>query len=155
VEVNLVELWAEMGAPVRAVVVVLTIMAIGCIAVTIDRVILLWLSGSKSKEFAEKAGPLLEQGQFEEAMQLAGAEKGSPLAQFMHTGLKTFLTRQKAGDDREKAAERTRRALERTLQNALAWVRRRSSTRPAAAASCPTARCSPATCSAIWASAAR
>jgi len=114
VEINLVELWAEMGAPVRAVVVVLTIMAIGCIAVTIDRVILLWRSGSKSKEFAKKAGPLLEQGQFEEAMQLAGAEKGSHLAQFMHTGLKTFLTRQKAGDDREKAAERTRRALERT-----------------------------------------
>lgn len=113
-EINLVELWAEMGAPVRGVVIVLTLMAVGCIAVTIDRIILLWRSASASKDFAQKAGPLLEQGRFEEAMKLAGEEKTSHLAQFMHVGLKTFLKRQKAGDDREKAAERTRRALERT-----------------------------------------
>jgi len=113
-EINLVELWNEMGTPVRAVVITLTLMAVGCIAVTIDRLILLWRSGSKSKAFAQQAAPLLEQGKFEEAMKLAGEEKGSHLAQFMHVGLRTFLTRQKAGDDREKAAERTRRALDRT-----------------------------------------
>lgn len=113
-EINLVELWAEMGAPVRGVVIVLTIMAIACIAVTIDRIILLWRSAAASKAFARKAVPLLEQGRFEEAMKVAGEEKTSHLAQFMHVGLKTFLKRQQAGDDREKAAERTRRALERT-----------------------------------------
>lgn len=123
-EINLVELWSEMGAPVRGVVIVLTIMAVACIAVTIDRVILLWRSAASSKHFARQAGPLLEQGKFEEAMNLAASETTSHLAQFMHVGLKTFLKRQKAGDDREKAAERTRRALDRTGETLSAALNR-------------------------------
>ena len=112
-ELNLIEIWQSMGLPVRGVVIVLTIQAISCIAVVIDRLVLLTKSRKRSEKFAAEAGPLLASGRYERALVVASKATGSHLASFMHSGIKTFLDRLNAGDDREKAAERTRRALER------------------------------------------
>ncbi len=112
-EINIVEMWSEMGLPVRAVVIILTIQAIGCIAVTLDRLYLLLRSRARSRAFAQETAPLLEAGHLDEALEIAEQSGRSHLASFMHLGIKTFLERTRAGDDPEKAAERTRRALDR------------------------------------------
>ena len=112
-EINLAELWNEMGTPVRVVVIVLTLQAIGCIAVAIDRIALLVRSGWRSRDFAKKASALLDDGDYEGVLRLASKASGSHLASFMYTGIKTFLDRRYAGDPRDVAAERTRRALDR------------------------------------------
>ena len=61
-ELNLLEMWDAMGMPVRAVVVVLTLQALGVIAVTLDRTMLLFRSNRRSRAFAAKAAPLIDEG---------------------------------------------------------------------------------------------
>ena len=112
-ELNLIELWNAMGTPVRVVVIVLTIQAIACIAVAIDRLVLLARSAKRSRDFAAKASTHLERGDYPAALEKASGASGSHLASFMYTGIKVFLDRRNAGDPRNVAAERTRRALER------------------------------------------
>lgn len=112
-EMNLMELWGQMGIPVKGVVIVLTIQAIACMAVAIDRLVLLFRSGARSRLFASKALPMIDDGRYEDALLLAANTKGSHLATLMHAGLKTFLDRRDAGDSRDMAAERTRRGLHR------------------------------------------
>jgi biopolymer transport protein ExbB/TolQ len=112
-EINLLELWSRMGLPVRGVVVLLTIQALGCVAVVIDRVLVLVQSAKNARSFAANVNGAMERGQYEQALVIAKREKGSHLADYMAVGLGTFLTRVNSGDDSERAAELTRRALER------------------------------------------
>ena len=112
-EINLVELWSHMGVPVRGVVIVLTIQALLCIAVVIDRLILLSTSHRRSRVFAQEVSSLLERGDHEAVLELASKSKGSHLALFMHTGLRTFVERREQGFTSEKAAQLAIRALER------------------------------------------
>ena len=55
-DMDVVHLWASMNNLVRGVVVVLTLQALSCIAVVVDRLILLFLSARKSRAFAKAAG---------------------------------------------------------------------------------------------------
>ena len=112
-EINFVELWAGMGLAVRLVVIVLTIQAVGCIAVVCDRVWVLLQSRARAREFAANAQPALEAGQYDHVLRAMDALKASHLASYLHVGLSTFLARSSAGDDAKRAAELTRRALER------------------------------------------
>lgn len=112
-EINLLELWQNMGLPVRGVVLVLTIMAVSCIAVTIDRLILLLSSRRRSRRFAAEAAPMMEDEDYDGVLELAARTKGSHLASFMYVGLETFLESRESGHSREKSAELTSRALER------------------------------------------
>lgn len=111
--INLLELWTEMGLPVKLVVVVLTMQAIASLTVAVDRLIMLARSGSASRAFAAKAGPLLDAGDFVALHGEAIQTKGSHLATLMGTATKTYLDRVRAGDAAERAAELARRAVER------------------------------------------
>lgn len=111
--INLIELWSEMGIPVKIVVVVLTLQAVASIAVAIDRLILLLRSNAASRAFAQKAAPLMDRGDWAGLFDEASKAKGSHLALVMFTGLKVFLERDRAGDSTQRAAELSRRALER------------------------------------------
>lgn len=108
-----IHLWESMNTAVRVVVVLLTLQAVGCIAVLVDRLILLRSSRKKSEVFAKEANPLLVRGDYDAVLDRAAKAKGSHLALFMHQGIQTFLDRRRAGFDDEKAAELARRALER------------------------------------------
>ena len=55
-EMDLLHMWANMNNLVRGVVVVLTLQALFCIYVVVDRIILLTLSGARSRAFAAEAG---------------------------------------------------------------------------------------------------
>jgi biopolymer transport protein ExbB/biopolymer transport protein TolQ len=123
-ELDLIQLWANMGGLVRAVVVFLTIQALACIAVVIDRIILLYTSGRRSRAFAREAGSALARGEYPRALELAKQHEGSHLASFIATGLGTFLERVRDGHTREKAAQLATRALERKGENLSASLNR-------------------------------
>jgi biopolymer transport protein ExbB/TolQ len=112
-EINFLELWERMGTPVRAVVIVLTLQALACVTVVIDRLLVMFQSSAKARSFVEQVQPALERRNFAQALALADEIKGSHLATFLALGLRTFLTRMSAGDAVERAAELARRALER------------------------------------------
>ncbi|HJL17808.1 MAG TPA: MotA/TolQ/ExbB proton channel family protein [Sandaracinaceae bacterium LLY-WYZ-13_1] len=116
-EMDLVELWSHMNNLVRAVVIVLTIQAVSGIYVVIDRLILLLMSGARSRKFAAEAGRKLESGQYEDALTIAKKHEKSHLAQFIAIGVQTFLDRRRGGHSSHKAAEFTQRALERKGEN--------------------------------------
>ncbi|MDQ3034005.1 MAG: MotA/TolQ/ExbB proton channel family protein [Myxococcota bacterium] len=111
--INLLELWSEMGIPVKVVVIVLTLQAVASIAVAIDRLILLARSTMASRAFAKKAAPLVDRGDWAGLFDAAASAKGSHLALLIFTGTKVFLDRDRAGDSAERAAELARRAIER------------------------------------------
>ncbi|MFN9813125.1 MAG: MotA/TolQ/ExbB proton channel family protein [Deltaproteobacteria bacterium] len=111
--INLLELWSEMGIPVRVVVVVLTLQAIASLAVAVDRLILLFRSRAVSTRFAADAARPLDEGDFVRVRELASRAQGSHLALVMFAGLDVFLKRSDAGDSTERAADLARRAIER------------------------------------------
>ena len=111
--INLLELWSEMGMPVRIVVIVLTLQAVASLAVAVDRLILLFRSPAASAAFAAAAAKPLEEGEFGKVRELASKAQGSHLALVMFSGLDVFLKRTDVGDSTERAAELARRAIER------------------------------------------
>lgn len=114
-EMNLVAIWHGMNTLVRAVVVVLTLQAVACIFVAIDRLFLLLLSYRRGRKFAKKAGPLLATGDHEGALDLARQHRGTHLAGFIVAGIETFTKHVRAGQGEPKAAELAGRALDRKL----------------------------------------
>lgn len=112
-EINLVELWERLGMPVRCVVLVLTVQALACMTVFIDRMIVLLRSGARARVIAEKLQPLLERGEFNDALVAARPFKGDQLGSYLLLGIETFTSRLRGGDTSEQAADLTRRALQR------------------------------------------
>lgn len=110
---DIAHMWHEMPGLVRMVVVVLLTQAVLSVAVVIDRLLLLLRSGRRSKEFAKKVGPALEEGRFEDALDIASKAHGSHLASYMYVGIRTFLDRRFEGKSLEKSAALTERALDR------------------------------------------
>lgn len=110
---DIAHMWHEMPGLVRMVVVVLLTQAVLSIAVVIDRIALLIRSGRRSREFAKRVGPALEEGRFEDALDIASKSHGSHLASYMYVGIRTFLDRRFEGKSLSKSASLTERALDR------------------------------------------
>lgn len=116
-DIDLIELWSHMSILVRGVVVVLTVQALLCTYVIVDRWIVLITSQSRSRKFAMSAGARLEAGDYEGVVAIAREHGKSHLANYIATGLSVFLERRREGHDRAKAAELAKRALERKGEN--------------------------------------
>jgi biopolymer transport protein ExbB/TolQ len=116
-EIDPIELWSHMSILVRGVVVVLTMQAILCTFVIVDRFILLISSQARSRRFAASAGMRLEAGDYEGVVAIARQHEKSHLAMYIASGLSTFLERRREGHDRAKAAELAKRTLERKGEN--------------------------------------
>lgn len=110
---DIAHMWHEMPGLVRMVVVVLLTQAVLSVAVVIDRLMMLVRSSLRSREFAKKVSPALEEGRFEDALDIASKAHGSHLASYMYVGIRTFLDRRFEGKSLEKAAALTERALDR------------------------------------------
>ena len=106
---DIAHMWHEMPGLVRAVVAVLLTQAVLSVAVVIDRSLLLLRSSRKSKEFAVRVSPALEEGRFEDALDIASKAHGSHLASYMYVGIRTFLDRRFEGKSLDKAAALTER----------------------------------------------
>ena len=116
-EMNLVAIWHGMNNLVRAVVIVLTLQALACIYVAIDRLILLAVSYCRGRKFARRAGPVLAAG---DHAGRAGRWPGSTAAATWRvsscTGVETFDKQLRKGQSAAKAAELAGRALERKAE---------------------------------------
>src|SRR5262245_39199059 len=109
-EINLIETWHGMNNLVRGVVIVLTLQALACLSVTVDRLLMLLLAYRKGRKFARVAGPLLSKGDYQGALGIAREHKASHLASFIRIGVETFLDNRKKGHDGHKSAELASRA---------------------------------------------
>ena len=117
-ELDLVEMWHAMNPIVKSAVVVLTIQGLWGVTVTIDRLLMLFMSKRRSKEFAKAVSGPMEQGDAIAAMKIAEeASKKSHLARFIYEGIKTFEDNLALGMGRDRAADFTKRNLERTGEN--------------------------------------
>ncbi len=117
-ELDLMEMWHKMNPIVKTAVVVLTIQGLWCVTVTIDRLLMLFMSKRRSKKFAQEVSAPMEQGDAIGAMGVAEkAAKRSHLARFIYEGIKTFEDNLGLGMTRDRAAEFTKRNLERTGEN--------------------------------------
>lgn len=108
-----IHIWSEMPGLVRVVVTLLITQALLSLAVVIDRLLTLRLNAARSKDFARKVTPLLDEGQFEKALEEASKAEGSHLASYMYEGLRTFLDRRAEGKTMDRAAQLAARALDR------------------------------------------
>jgi biopolymer transport protein ExbB/TolQ len=95
------------------VVIVLTIQALACMAVTVDRTIMLIGAYRRGRKFARKVAPLIGGGDLQGALKLAREDQSSHLAGFIRIGVDTYLQRVRSGVDRARAAELAARALDR------------------------------------------
>jgi biopolymer transport protein ExbB/TolQ len=112
-QVSLVDIWHNMGLPVRCVAVLLTLQAVACIAVAIDRFVLLARSSARARAFAGGVQSEMERGAYRSVLENVALYKSNHLATYLELGLRSFLKRQAAGDSPARAAELARRALER------------------------------------------
>lgn len=115
-EINLLEMWKNMGMPVRGVVIVLTLQAVACLAVTVDRLILLARSRGASRKFVASVsseGSALDPARL---LSLAEAHENSHLASYLGKGLRSFVDLTKRGHTSAEAAHLTRRVLERKAE---------------------------------------
>jgi biopolymer transport protein ExbB/TolQ len=112
-EINLVELWAGMGLPVRMVVVLLSIQAVACIAVMVDRLVLLTQSGKRAQAVTAQLQPAIEAGDYDRALTVMREAQQNHLSSFLEAGLKTYVTQARNGDNVERATSLAKRALER------------------------------------------
>ncbi|MEZ4249673.1 MAG: MotA/TolQ/ExbB proton channel family protein [Polyangiales bacterium] len=121
---DIIELLIHAPLVVKCIVGVLLLQALLSLAVVIDRVLLLFLSNRKSREFAENVDAKLEAGDFEAALQIASETRGSHLASYMYTGIRTYLDRRAEGHDADKATHLTERALDRQGEHVSASLNR-------------------------------
>jgi biopolymer transport protein ExbB/TolQ len=112
-EINLMELWGHMGLPVRCVVFLLTLQAIGCVAVVFDRFYLLITSAQRARTFAAEVQPAMEAADYGKVLMSMQDARTNHLTGYLEFGLRTFLQRINAGDPQQRAAELARRALDR------------------------------------------
>jgi biopolymer transport protein ExbB/TolQ len=112
-QVSLIDIWHNMGLPVRCVVMLLTLQAVACIAVAIDRVVLLARSSARARAFAAGVQSDMERAAYRSVLEQVAQYKSNHLATFLQLGLRSFLKRQDAGDSAARAAELARRTLER------------------------------------------
>lgn len=117
-ELDFFEMWHKMNPVVKSAVVVLTIQGLWGITVTVDRLLMLFMSKRRSKKFAEEVSQPMERGDAFGAMDIAkDAAKRSHLARFIYDGIKTFEDNLALGMGRDRAADFTKRNLDRTGEN--------------------------------------
>jgi hypothetical protein len=99
-KIDLFELWRGMGLPVRMVVILLTIQATACVAVVIDRLVLLNLSASRARGFAGQVQQALSTGDYSRVLSLMSSVKSNHLTNYLELGLRTRRERRSSRDER-------------------------------------------------------
>jgi biopolymer transport protein ExbB/biopolymer transport protein TolQ len=106
-----VQLWENMGIPVKCIAVTLFLESIISLAVMIDRAIYFSAARSQSREFAPRVAGALKDSKLEEAIKIADRSKKSHLAEVVTAGLQEF--RSSGGAPTSETIESAGRALER------------------------------------------
>jgi biopolymer transport protein ExbB/biopolymer transport protein TolQ len=108
------DLWHNMGALVKGVVVVLFIESIWSLAVIIDRALYFQAAKKQSREFAPRVAGALKEAKLDEAIKVADRNKKSHLAEVVTAGLQEFRNYGSGGAITSEQIESSQRALERS-----------------------------------------
>jgi biopolymer transport protein ExbB/TolQ len=108
------DLWHNMGALVKGVVIVLFIESIWSLAVIIDRALYFQAAKKQSREFAPRVAGALKEAKLDEAIKVADRNKKSHLAEVVTAGLQEFRNYGSGGAITSEQIESSQRALERS-----------------------------------------
>jgi biopolymer transport protein ExbB len=122
---SLIEIWHHMGVPAKVVASTLLAMGLASLTVFIERILTLRKSRAASREFAAAAAKELRAGRVGRVLQIAREHSPGHLARLVESGLTTY---QQAVASPEAQGitpvERTRRHLERRVEELSADLRR-------------------------------
>jgi len=113
------EIWQHMGGPALAIAGVLLIMGLASLTVFLERIFTLRRSRAASRAFAASAGDKLRGGEIDDVLALTQSTEfvRGHLARIVSAGLSTYVhARQTTDITGLSPAERTRRHLERYLE---------------------------------------
>lgn len=122
---SLVEIWHSMGVPAKIVGALLLVMGLASLTAFIERIITLRRSRAASRQFATGIGEGLRLGHVSDVIAEADRHARGHLARLVASGLTTYLQARDADDGSSLTpAERTRRHLERRVEELGADLRR-------------------------------
>ena len=122
---SLSEMWGHMGWPAITVAVVLMIMGLSSLTVFIDRLITMRRSRIASAQFAAESGGHLREDMIETVIEEADKYPKGHLPRVVRTALATYRhARDTADVSQLSPAERTRRHMERYMEDVGADLRR-------------------------------
>jgi biopolymer transport protein ExbB len=122
---SLVEMWNTMGIPAKVVGIFLVLMGLASLTVFIERLLALRRSRRAAQRFAADAGDDLQAGQIEAVLAEAAKYPQGHLPRLVQSGLSTYWQARGAADGSGLTpVERTRRHLERRLEELGADLRR-------------------------------
>jgi biopolymer transport protein ExbB/biopolymer transport protein TolQ len=116
------DIWSRMGYPQRSVAVLLFVESIWSLAVIIDRFLYFSDARKQSRRFATFVASALSEGKLDEAIKIAGQNRGSHLAEVVGAGLREF--RDSSGADGQETIVGSQRALKHAETIVFAKLRR-------------------------------
>lgn len=111
---DLRSMWAAMGIPAKAVVVILFLMSVWSFGVMIDRGLMYSAARKQSRIFVTQVAAALKNGNLDEAISIAERNKKSHIAKVVATGLSEFQSAAGQISD-EEVIEAAKRGLERSI----------------------------------------
>jgi biopolymer transport protein ExbB len=122
---SLVEILSHMGAPAMVVGAILVIMGLASLTVFVERLMTLRRSRTASRAFAAELGDQMREELIERLIEDAGKHPNGHLPRMVRAGLVTYRhARDTADVSALSSAERTRRHMERYLEDMGADLRR-------------------------------
>ncbi|MFZ0430380.1 MAG: MotA/TolQ/ExbB proton channel family protein [Acidobacteriota bacterium] len=110
---SFMEMWEQMGALAKVVVIILAIMSVWSISVMIERYITYRKARKQSQSFAPAVAEALGKGNLEEAVELSEQHDRSHLARVVHAGLQEFRAHKGSDTIPGETIEASRRAIQR------------------------------------------
>jgi biopolymer transport protein ExbB len=121
---SLTEMWHSMGLPAKIVGAFLVAMGLASLTVFIERVIALRRSRAANRKFAAAIGDGLHAGAIEAVMAEAAKYPHGHLPRLVAAGLNTYWEARTSDDGGLTPVERTRRSLERRVEELVADLKR-------------------------------
>jgi biopolymer transport protein ExbB len=119
------EMWQSMGIPAKVVGAFLVAMGLASLTVFIERLLALRRSRAAARKFAAEVGDELHEGRIEAVLTGAGKYPHGHLPRLVQEGLNTYCQARNTADSSGlSAVERTRRHLERRLEDLGADLKR-------------------------------
>ena len=114
---DLLELWEQMGIPVKALMILLGLMSMWSMGVFFERLFTFTQAGKQSKAFAPQVAKHLKDGQLKDAIAVAQSKtyKYSHLGKVVLAGLQEYQFQKDAGVElsRDDVIDSVRRAIQR------------------------------------------
>jgi biopolymer transport protein ExbB/TolQ len=122
---NVIAAWQHMTLPGLIIAITLLVMGGASLTVLVERLITLKRSRADSQRFASQVGSDISEGRFDSVIEETGKYKRGHLPRIVRAGLSTFQHAQRTADVAGvPPVERTRRFVERFMEEVAADLRR-------------------------------